>query len=528
MRNRFFIIFLFSILLLGVLTACGKSEPRENTPESACEHRFSYEIVTAPTENAVGKAKGTCSLCKEEMEFFIPQLGEDGYEIKTTAATCTEDGEKAFTGEYGVFTVVLPKTGHVYKMKEEIPATCKQTGKKIFVCEHCGEEIEQTTDTVDHEYEVVETFEGNCEEKSYTVYRCIHGGETVKVEGEYRHEYGEGTHTDVPCEKGYTTYVCGTCGAERVVYDDAETHDYDAATGLCATCGKGCAHEFDGYVCKTCGLNVPEYLKTNDILFTEAERRVGEKVYFGFYPKSVVGKEETDLLAALGGATAVDGYYTVGGERYVQKKIANKNSAVVKFSDGSIFASYKGEAFFKVEPISWRVTKVNDDGSVLLISEYALFASDYRKESDFEWNSTEKSYFVKGTDVFADAFDGSEIEKNLKAFYAEAFTESMVSRVKETEYGKACLPVYNQLFDEEEEGEEKDERIRKATDFALGTGADASDRAIGRGTYYRLYEKGTGDGYGSVVTPQGGYGEYELFGTEERNAGVVVAITVLQ
>ncbi|MBR1624887.1 MAG: hypothetical protein IJ676_04000, partial [Clostridia bacterium] len=59
-------------------------------------------------------------------------------------------------------------------------------------------------------------------------------------------------------------------------------------------------------------------------------------------------------------------------------------------------------------------------------------------------------------------------------------------------------------------------------------GADASDRAIGRGTYYRLYEKGTGDGYGSVVTPQGGYGEYELFGTAERNAGVVVAITVLQ
>ena len=330
---------------------------------------------------------------------------------------------------------------------------------------------------------------------------------------------------------GYTTYTCEDCGYSKVVYDKEPAHVFDTETGICTICGYGCEHVFDGYVCEKCGLDIAIRVREDGVFFTQRSRSVGEKVWMGMYPQSVVSSTETELLEKMENAEETDGYYTVDGFRYVKKNIANKNEAEITFSDGSYFASHKRSAYFREEPVSWTVISVDDEGNATLICDKALFAFDYCAEGTFDYDGTrEASYVYMGDgfgDVYADTYVGNDGWRSVQAFTETAIDDKAKALFVETEWGTVRLPLYSELFEEEEDVTVgKESRIRKPTDYALGTGADVHDRAPGRGTYYRLCENGMGDEENGVVTASGAYDVYALFGEIGRNACFVPVVTL--
>ena len=534
MKNKLPILSVLCVILLSLagLFACGEKTPEETPAGSSCEHTFaSFTIVTEPTESSFGKVKGRCSICGEEEEFFIPALNTETYEMTETIVGCEDPIERTYENEYGTFVVRSDPPGHAYVLTGEVPATCRAAGKKEYRCSRCGDTYERTLAQLDHKYEIEEESEGSCTEEGYVLYRCKIGGETYKKTTGFHHVYGEGVHTDVACpDVGYTTYVCADCGHTEIVYDAEPAHEYDEK-GFCIRCGSGCAHVFGGYVCKKCGLNIETRVREDGYCFTQKTRSAGEKVWLGMFPQSVVSLNDVALLAALDEAEETDGYYTVDGVRYVKSAIDNKNKAVAAFSDGNYLASYKGSAYFRVEPVSWTVTKVNDDGSATLLCDKALFAFDYQGKGTFDFDPTREGFYVLDGDGFGDrypdAYEGSDAQKSAEAFLSEAFTAAASDLLVETEWGKVTLPLYVDFFaDGEDDTIGKETQIRKPTDYALGTGADVWDRVAGRGTYYRLLEKGTGDETGGVITSTGAYGTYPLYGEEGRNACFVPTVTL--
>lgn len=197
-------------------------------------HTIKMEGAKEPTCTEDGhSAKVWCPLCGavEAEGGVIPATGHTEEIIPAVEPTCENPGltegikcsvcgkilKAQETGE--------PATGHAYgewTVSEE--ATCTKEGKKISVCQNCGDTQIETIPAPGHREEIIPAKEPTCEEPGLTEgIRCSVCGEILKeqkTEGEATgHNFGEykTTKAATALNTGVKTRTCGVCGKEEII-----------------------------------------------------------------------------------------------------------------------------------------------------------------------------------------------------------------------------------------------------------------------------------------------------------------------
>lgn len=197
-------------------------------------HTIKMEGAKEPTCTEDGhSAKVWCPLCGavEAEGGVIPATGHTEEIIPAVKPTCENPGltegikcsvcgkilKAQETGE--------PATGHAYgewTVSEE--ATCTKEGKKISVCQNCGDTQTETIPAPGHREEIIPAKEPTCEEPGLTEgIRCSVCGEILKeqkTEGEATgHNFGEykTTKAATALNTGVKTRTCGVCGKEEII-----------------------------------------------------------------------------------------------------------------------------------------------------------------------------------------------------------------------------------------------------------------------------------------------------------------------
>ena len=197
-------------------------------------HTIKMEGAKEPTCTEDGhSAKVWCPLCGavEAEGGVIPTTGHTEEIIPAVEPTCENPGltegikcsvcgkilKAQETGE--------PATGHAYgewTVSEE--ATCTKEGKKISVCQNCGDTQTETIPAPGHREEIIPAKEPTCEEPGLTEgIRCSVCGEILKeqkTEGEATgHNFGEykTTKAATALNTGVKTRTCGVCGKEEII-----------------------------------------------------------------------------------------------------------------------------------------------------------------------------------------------------------------------------------------------------------------------------------------------------------------------
>lgn len=197
-------------------------------------HTIKMEGAKEPTCTEDGhSAKVWCPLCGavEAEGGAIPATGHTEEIIPAVEPTCENPGltegikcsvcgkilKAQKTGE--------PATGHAYgewTVSEE--ATCTKEGKKISVCQNCGDTQTETIPAPGHREEIIPAKEPTCEEPGLTEgIRCSVCGEILKeqkIEGEATgHNFSEykTTKAATALNTGVKTRMCGVCGKKETI-----------------------------------------------------------------------------------------------------------------------------------------------------------------------------------------------------------------------------------------------------------------------------------------------------------------------
>ncbi len=221
---------------------CDYVVAQEEVP--ALGHDWSDFTAKAATCDEAGYTAGSkCRYCHETKDSIeIPALnhGENGYEVITHDATCTEDGYTEYICAYDA--------KHNYTVKGEAAsghkggtATCKDQA----VCEKCGESYGKT---IAHNYESVD-IPATCTSAGYTEYTCTACGDSYKDNETALadHIYNNGVITTEPtCDaEGVKTFTCINCPDSYTETVPAKGHNVDnwtvegtEAEGDCSDCGE--------------------------------------------------------------------------------------------------------------------------------------------------------------------------------------------------------------------------------------------------------------------------------------------------
>ena len=197
-------------------------------------HTIKMEGAKEPTCTEDGhSAKVWCPLCGavEAEGGVIPATGHTEEIIPAVEPTCENPGltEGIKCSVCGKILKAQeteePATGHAYgewTVSEE--ATCIKEGKKISVCQNCGDTQIETIPAPGHKEEIIPAKEPTCEEPGLTEgIRCSVCGEILKeqkTEGEATgHNFGEyeTTKAATALNTGVKTRTCGVCGKEEII-----------------------------------------------------------------------------------------------------------------------------------------------------------------------------------------------------------------------------------------------------------------------------------------------------------------------
>ena len=216
----------------------------------------------APTCTADGVQEMTCTNnCGEKITAPIPALGHNwGEWEEVKASTNTEKGQLKRTCSKGCTeTVEIPAGGHVLEYNVLTDATCKSTGKAVFVCtahEDCGIAKSVTIPALGHDKQVAYN-PATCEKEGsveVTCSRCADYKETTTIPV-LSHVWSEGEITKATCQtEGKIVYTCENCTATRedVIPVDANAHNLatEVKDATCTDTGsvvtkctnEGCTH----------------------------------------------------------------------------------------------------------------------------------------------------------------------------------------------------------------------------------------------------------------------------------------------
>lgn len=157
---------------------------------------------------------------------------------KTVAATCDTDGKKVYVCDFcgEAIEFVVKATGHDYE-QTITPATCLVDGSDVTVCKNCGDETVIVLTATGHDYVETVVKAVTCTADGKNSYTCANCGdtyvETVKQTG---HHYITKSITESTCkEEGVTTYECDKC--KNIVTEKASKIGHIYEDGKCKMCG---------------------------------------------------------------------------------------------------------------------------------------------------------------------------------------------------------------------------------------------------------------------------------------------------
>jgi|GEM_PF-1195565 len=209
----------------------------ENRTESTCTVAGSYESVVY------------CSVCDEELsreEKEVAALGHTLTQVEAKAATCTEDGYKAYeycsVCDYTTYEKV-DKLGHAYNAVVTDP-TCEDDGYTTHTCTRCSDSYKDTyTDATGHNYTSAVTKAATCTEDGVRTYTCSNNASHTYTEAitKLGHNYATTFTVDVQgtcTTDGSKSKHCSRCDAKtEVTTITARGHNIvDTTVKTAATC----------------------------------------------------------------------------------------------------------------------------------------------------------------------------------------------------------------------------------------------------------------------------------------------------
>ncbi len=255
-------------------------DPENNEAVPVFEaHDYTMYPGKAPTCTEGGyEPYGICKVCGHSTYTELPALGHDIVHREEVPATCTESGVRdhyecirchlLFSDEKGeniITDIIIPATGHKLTHIEGKEPTCQTEGIiEHYYCEICKGTYSDSEGLnplatvvigkVDHQ--PVDDWSSNSEHHWKKCKWCSY--EFHKAEHDF--DDGEITKSATLHTKGEKKFTCNTCGYEKLV--DIPEHDHVAgATKVIApTCFK------EGYTLETCANEeCGEVIKTNII-----------------------------------------------------------------------------------------------------------------------------------------------------------------------------------------------------------------------------------------------------------------------
>ena len=276
-----------------VCAVCGAVEKRNYT--NALDHGYSGVIVSEASCEHEGKLLEICIRCGDVQVTATPK-GEHQYRTYKVSATCTAPGytvrECGICGDRHIEDITAP-AGHRYVSYVTAP-TCTTGGHTHHICSVCGDGyIDSYTEATGHRWDDGTVIrDATCTEDGIIEYRCVvcdatkledydgdgdpigHGHthavtlpslslvsnpvisttantvNTTTASGGTGHIYVGSVTAPTCTERGFTTFVCITCG-------DSYVSDFTAALGhtyktvvtppTCTTLG------YTTYTCTRCG-----------------------------------------------------------------------------------------------------------------------------------------------------------------------------------------------------------------------------------------------------------------------------------
>ncbi len=175
------------------------------------------------------------------------------------------------------------------------------------------------------------------------------------------------------------------------------------------------------------------------------------------------------------------------------KKVTSGGNTYYLGSDGAFYAKtegteYKKSAYFKVEPIKWRIVSDDYDGAALLIAENILTTSPWYKGYDYSYSSegTNSHRYINATTIYPNNYEystvraflnglsyytleetGSHTQIQSSEFLNKGFLQSAFSKLSQ---GR----IVNTIIDNSSESTAKDERWSKQTSRYLSN--DTQDK----------------------------------------------------
>ncbi len=259
MKKVIAIVMVFFIVL--ALCACKKSENSPDDSDTSTEqsyetsgsedgqnsleveesvHTHEYDsgnVITAANCTEAGETEYKCTTCGETKKEVIEALGHTWNNATCTEpkkCTVCEEVEGEATGHInngkGICSLCNQAIEHSHTYDNgtvAVAPTCREGGKKIYICSFCQNEKEEILSSLGHDYQSRITKAVTCElngEETYTCSRCQDSyTQSIRATG---HDWKDATCTEAQyCKK------CGETG------QDALGHEADS-NGNCEHCGK--------------------------------------------------------------------------------------------------------------------------------------------------------------------------------------------------------------------------------------------------------------------------------------------------
>ena len=252
MRKKY-VALLFSIMLVLLLGACGKTESQK---EKGTEKKDNTTIESSETKDKEVETESEKKENETTETVEIPKDHIHSYTTKVVAATCAKDGYTLNSCECGdsYKTDTVKATGHSYGgWNTTKAATAKEKGRAERVCASCGDvdkkELDKLPKNHEHSY-TKKVVEATCKAEGYTTHTCSCGDSyTDNKTSKKAHSYKAKVTAPTCTTEGYTTYTC-SCGDSYIGDKTAKTsHTYtDKVTNpTCTTEG------YTRHVCSKCG-----------------------------------------------------------------------------------------------------------------------------------------------------------------------------------------------------------------------------------------------------------------------------------
>ena len=370
--------------------------------ETNHEHKY-VKQVTPQTCTNDGYTTYICSCGKTYKDDIKPAIGHRLTDwIVVSEQTCTTDGYKYKECENckeKLSELRTTATGHtVSDWIVDIKATCTTDGYQHKECDLCGLIIQEATIKAHHkESSWIEVSEQTCTDDGYKYKTCLTCGvktseQTLKALGHNFVGFGCTRCSEVEKNSPYTfnedkTQVTFGSYPQSLVTNSSIKYNLKEKIGKLPTYSNN--YNWTSYGYYKDGSNSTNYMWYQDITFNEEKYRA---VYFTSYrPTSTVNGSTQEKSHQDN-----NGYYT-----------------------SNVY-------YFKFEPITWKVLKLdNDKNKAFLFANIALDSQSF--------NNVDESKTVNGETIYANNYEYSTIRQWLNYyFYNTAFNINEKSIILDT------------------------------------------------------------------------------------------------